>query len=102
VGVYSNTQIKKAITDGHIVFHPYVEEHVAGSSVDVTLGKWFYRTERPSQGGFYNPFDESAVGLYFDGPYKAEIHEEWGKQLLHSQSQIEKSTMNLTLPGCII
>lgn len=80
MGVYSNTEILKAIDEGHIIFLPLVPEHIAGSSVDVTLGEWFYRTERPSQGGFYNPFDEKAVAQYFDGPYKAEIHAEWAEK----------------------
>lgn len=77
MGVYSNIQIKQAIKEGHIVFHPYIEEHIAGSSVDVTLGNWYYRTERPSEGGFYNPFDEDAVKQYFSKPLKAQIHKEW-------------------------
>lgn len=80
VGVYSNIQIKEAIKEGHIVFHPYIEDHIAGSSVDVTLGNWFYRTERPSQGAFYNPFDEKAVQAYFGEPQQAEIHEKWAKK----------------------
>lgn len=77
MGVYSNTQIKQAVKDGHIVFHPYNEKHIAGSSVDVTLGNWYYRTERPSEGGFYNPFDEEAVSRYFGEALKAEIHQDW-------------------------
>lgn len=80
MGVYSNTQIKQAIKEGHIVFHPYIEEHIAGSSVDVTLGDWYYRTERPSQGGFYNPFDPEAVDLYFGQPQQAETHADWAKK----------------------
>lgn len=76
-GVYSNTEIIEAVREGHIVFHPYIPEHIAGSSVDVTLGHWYYRTERKSTGGFYNPFDETEVQRYFDGPYAAEIHEQW-------------------------
>lgn len=80
MGVYSNKQIKQAIKEGHIVFHPYIEDHIAGSSVDVTLGNWFYRTERPSEGGFYNPFQKSAVDQYFSGAMKAEIHEKWAKK----------------------
>jgi dCTP deaminase len=77
VGVYSNTQIRKSLKTGHIVIHPYIASHIAGSSVDVTLGNWFYRTERPSEGGFYNPFDEEAVNQYFSGAMQAEVHEEW-------------------------
>ncbi|HSX23684.1 MAG TPA: deoxycytidine triphosphate deaminase [Candidatus Saccharimonadales bacterium] len=80
MGVYSNIQIKAAIKQGHIVFHPYREENIAGSSIDVTLGEWFYRTERPSEGGFYNPFDEKAVRQYFSSPLKAEIHKDWAKK----------------------
>lgn len=78
-GVYSNIQIKEAIRTGHIVFHPYIEEHIAGSSVDVTLGHWFYRTERGPSGGFYNPFDEADVYRYFDGPHHAESHDMWAQ-----------------------
>jgi deoxycytidine triphosphate deaminase len=78
-GVFSNRQIKEAIVDGHIVFHPYVEQHIAGSSVDVTLGHWFYRTERNSNGGFYNPFDEGDVAKYFDGPFCADVHQMWAE-----------------------
>lgn len=77
MGVYSNLQIKVAVEAGHIVYHPYNEKNIAGSSVDVTLGHYFYRTERPSEGGFYNPFDQKAVDGYFSGPFKAEKHSEW-------------------------
>ncbi|MCB0591931.1 MAG: hypothetical protein KDC31_11605 [Saprospiraceae bacterium] len=85
MGVYSNKQINDAIKSNHIVYHPYNAKHIAGSSVDVTLGNWYYRTEKPSQGGFYNPFDKKSVDSYFSGPFKAEIHQEWadkhGKKL---------------------
>jgi deoxycytidine triphosphate deaminase len=79
-GVYSNIQIIQAIADGHIVFHPYTPEHIAGSSVDVTLGHWFYRTERAANSGIYNPFDEGEVNRYFDGPYSAEVHSIWAEK----------------------
>jgi deoxycytidine triphosphate deaminase len=78
-GVYSNTQIKEAIKDGHIVFHPYIEEHIAGSSIDVTLGHWYYRTERKNTNGVYNPFDQNDVARYFDGPFHAESHDLWAQ-----------------------
>ncbi len=76
-GVYSNIQIKEAISKGHIVFHPYVEENINGSSIDVTLGNWFYRTERASENGIYNPLNESDVHRYFDGPYHGMTHKMW-------------------------
>lgn len=80
MGVYSNRQIRQAVVDGHIVFYPYNDKHIAGSSVDVTLGHWYYRTERPSEGGFYNPFDKQSVDNYFSGPFKAETHKSWAKK----------------------
>ena len=80
MGVYSNTEIKQAITDGHIVFHPYQPKHINGSSVDVTLGEWFYRTDRQSVNLIYNPFDESNVERYFGEPKKAIPHSQWCKE----------------------
>lgn len=79
MSVYSNIQIRQAVKDGHIICHPFVDKNVAGSSVDVTLGDWFYRTERTSASGFYNPFNAPDVDRYFDGPYQAEIHKKWAK-----------------------
>lgn len=79
MSVYSNVQIRQAIKEGHIVCHPLVKQNIAGSSIDVTLGEWFYRTERTGVSGFYNPFDPKDVDRYFDGPYRAEIHKNWAK-----------------------
>jgi deoxycytidine triphosphate deaminase len=78
-GVYSNIQIVQAIADDHIVLYPNIPENIAGSSVDVTLGYWYYRTEARSSGGFYNPFDEHDVARYFDGPHHAQTHELWAQ-----------------------
>lgn len=78
--VFSNTDIRSAIKTGQLVFHPYVEEYINGSSLDVTLGHWYYKTEKNNLGGIYNPFDPKAVSRYFDGPHKADIHEEWCKK----------------------
>ena len=77
MSVYSNTDIKKAIEEGHIVFHPYQPEHINGSSVDVTLGGWFYRTDRHALTGIYNPFDTTEVDKYFGEAQKAVTHKEW-------------------------
>lgn len=77
MSVYSNKQIKQAINYGHIVFHPYNEKHIAGSSVDVTLGHYFYRTERTKGRPIYNPFDEADVKRYFEGALKAVPHKIW-------------------------
>lgn len=79
-GVYSNLEIEQAIKDGHIIFHPYQPEHINGSSVDVTLGEWFYRTDRNGDHKVYNPFDKSAVDHYFGQPQQAIKHSDWCQQ----------------------
>lgn len=77
MGVYSNTQIRDAIKKGHIVCTPFDPKHVAHASLDVTLGYYYYRTERISGKLIYNPFDKSDVTRYFDGACKAIPHKEW-------------------------
>lgn len=77
MSVYSNTEIKQAVAEGHIVIHPFVTKNVAGSSYDVTLGEWFFATERIENRAVYNPFDEDDVARYFGKPLKAMTHIEW-------------------------
>jgi len=76
-GVYSNIEIEQAIKDGHIVFHPFQPQHINGSSVDVTLGEYFYRTDSKGPAKLYNPFDKIEVDAYFGEPQKAILHSEW-------------------------
>lgn len=80
MGVYSNKQIRAAVKKGHIICFPLRPANIAGSSIDVTLGDWYYRTERTGHSGFYNPFDKADVARYFDGPYQAETHKNWAKK----------------------
>lgn len=79
MGVYSNTQIRAAISDDHIVCVPFDDKHVAHASLDVTLGYYYYRIERMNERTIYNPFDKEDVERYFEGPYKAMPHGEWCK-----------------------
>jgi dCTP deaminase len=80
MSVYSNIEIEEAIKDGHIIFHPYRPEHINGSSVDVTLGEYFYRTDSKSEKKVYNPFDKIEVDAYFGEPQKAIKHKDWCKE----------------------
>jgi deoxycytidine triphosphate deaminase len=77
VSVFSNLQIKNAIKEGHIVCTPYNSKHVAHASLDVTLGNYYYRTERSNDHPVYNPFDENDVNRYFEGAIKAVPHYKW-------------------------
>lgn len=79
MGVYSNTQIRQAIDDGHILCTPFSPKNVAHASLDVTLGYYYYRVESANDRIIYNPFDREDVERYFDGPYKALPHKQWCK-----------------------
>lgn len=79
LGVLSNTQIRKALEEGHILCTPFNPKHVSHASLDVTLGYYFYRVERTNERTIYNPFEREDVERYFDGPYKAMPHKEWCK-----------------------
>jgi deoxycytidine triphosphate deaminase len=77
MGVYSNTQIRQAIADDHIVCYPFNDKHISHASLDVTLGYYYYRIEPSNERTIYNPFDREDVERYFDGAFKAQPHREW-------------------------
>jgi deoxycytidine triphosphate deaminase len=77
MSVYSNVQIRKAIDNGHIVCVPHNPKHIAHASLDVTLGYYYYRTERSGFQTLYNPFDEADVRRYFGEHRQAIPHGEW-------------------------
>lgn len=77
MGVFSNKQIVSAIKDGHIICTPFNPRHVSHASLDVTLGYYYYRTERSADHPVYNPFDAEDVGRYFEGAIEASPHKQW-------------------------
>jgi len=77
MGVFSNLQIEAAIKDGHIVCTPFNARNVSHASLDVTLGHYYYRTERAKGHPVYNPFDEGDVKRYFKGALQAVPHKAW-------------------------
>lgn len=77
MGVFSNKQIREAVKSGHIVCVPYDSKHVSHASLDVTLGHYFYRTERAEDHPVYNPFDQTDVKRYFEGALQATPHKQW-------------------------
>jgi dCTP deaminase len=76
-GVFSDLEIKAAIKTGQIIIDPFASSRVQSSSVDLTLGKWYYSTERDPHQGVLNPFDPDSIKRYFKGPLEASTHEEW-------------------------
>jgi deoxycytidine triphosphate deaminase len=77
MGVYSNLQISDAIKRGHIICTPFDPRHVSHASLDVTLGHYYYRTERAKDHPVYNPFDKEDVERYFEGALAAVPHKQW-------------------------
>ncbi|NLA42539.1 deoxycytidine triphosphate deaminase [Candidatus Saccharibacteria bacterium] len=63
-GVYSDTEITAALESGHIVCDPPPAK-INGSSIDVTLGHYFYHAGNGRESGIFNPFDKDDVDRYF-------------------------------------
>lgn len=80
MSVFSNQQIRQALTNGHIVCQPLNPKHIAHASLDVTLGHYYYRTEQTGDHPIYNPFDKADVGRYFGEARVAVAHGEWAAQ----------------------
>jgi deoxycytidine triphosphate deaminase len=77
MSVYSNTQILTAMDKGHIICVPFNPKQVSQASLDVTLGHYYYRTERSSHHTLYNPFAKEDVDRYFGEPKQAIPHGQW-------------------------
>ncbi len=80
MGVYSNLELIDALKSGHIVCEPFQKKHVSHASLDVTLGQYYYRTERSDEHPVYNPFSENDVRRYFEGALQAVPHKKWCEQ----------------------
>lgn len=77
--VFSDLQITEGLLSGHIVCYPLIPEYIRGSSIDVTLGEWYYELDTDTKNG-YNPFDEEDVKRYFGEPKSAISNAEWSAQ----------------------
>lgn len=77
MAVFSNQQIRAAISEGHILCVPFNDKHISHASIDVTLGHYYYRTGQSNGHPIYNPFDEGDVKRYFEGPHRAVPHDQW-------------------------
>lgn len=82
MGVYSNTQILHDIESGNITIDPFTPSHVNGSSYDVLLGEYFYKSGNEEPNKLYNPYSEHDVLAHFGEVMRA--------QPLREHSQIIK------------
>ncbi len=80
--VLSDKRILEEHGSGNIVIDPFQRENVKTSSVDVTLGEWFYRPN-PNHGlTVFNPWSEDHVKRVFGEPQRAKTaREEYGNNL---------------------
>lgn len=76
-GIFSDLEILMAIQSGRIVCFPFNQKHIKGSSIDVTLGKFFYLTDRSGNNPYYNPYSEKDVKRYFGECQEAAVHWRW-------------------------
>ena len=72
MGVYSNTEIKAAVASGNIVIDPYNPSHVNGSSYDVLLGEYFYKSGDEHSNKLYNPYNADDVEIHFGEVMRAQ------------------------------
>lgn len=77
MSVYSDIDITTALAARSIVIYPFVQDNLNGASIDVTLGEWFYATDRLGNGQFYNPYDPDDVARYFGEPLRAISNADW-------------------------
>jgi deoxycytidine triphosphate deaminase len=77
MGVFSDLEILRAIKDGWIICYPLNPKHIKGASLDVTLGEWFYLTDRSGTDPYYNFYSEAEVKRYFGEAQRAISHQEW-------------------------
>lgn len=83
MSVFSNVEIRHAIMRGHLICHPFTDENVRGSSIDVTLGEFYYECNDKAgiTPGLYNPFDQEDVERYFGAVQQATPARELGFDL---------------------
>ena len=68
----SDKKILQYLKSGRIIISPFVKENLNTSSMDVTLGNFYYREQRPEPGrSIYSPWSESDVRSIWGGPQKA-------------------------------
>lgn len=92
LGSYSQSMVMtkptllRAIEEGRIFVSPFDESCVNSASIDVRLGRWFYRLDhdRPpfDSNQVLNPWNKSSVLSTWKGPFKAFTLEEWIKSTL--------------------
>ncbi|MBL7045654.1 MAG: dCTP deaminase [Parcubacteria group bacterium] len=72
--VLSDKKILEHMKAGTVVIEPFIKENLSTSSVDLTLGEWYFKEQPPkNHRTIFNPYDKKSVDLVWDTkPNKAE------------------------------
>ncbi|HBO64711.1 TPA: hypothetical protein DD425_01995 [Candidatus Saccharibacteria bacterium] len=69
-GIYSDRELKVGLETGHIICDPAptpeAGARINGSSIDVTLGKYFYTAGEEGDMGLFNPYTQEDTYQYFN------------------------------------
>lgn len=69
-GTFSDKELRVALELGHIVCDPAPSPNggarINGSSIDVTIGHYFYTAGKHNGSGIFNPFSQTDTFRYFD------------------------------------
>lgn len=85
----SDTRILEEMEKGNVVIEPFERENLATSSVDVTLGEWYYR-EQPPQG------HKKVFNLYS----KSDNQKVWGTEPIRAKTAKESlANFNFSYDG---
>lgn len=74
--MHTNTQIRTAVQDGHIVCVPFHDSRLTAQGLQLGLGSYYYRTEQSGPALAHNPYDTEDIERYFEGPFRALPHAE--------------------------
>lgn len=75
-GIFNKLEIQAARERGQITIEPFRPELLQTSSVDVTVGEWYWVFQEPPE-GFINPYDPDMIKRCFKGPYQGMRASEW-------------------------
>jgi dCTP deaminase len=82
-GVMSDKEIAALYNSGDIIIHPLATgdiSRIKGSSIDLRLGKFYFRVGQNYHEKYLNAFDKKSINDYF-GPYQSAIpHDLWCQQ----------------------
>lgn len=79
-GVLSNTDILNGLETGDVVMSDFKPENLNGSSYDVTLGEYFYTTDKVQRLRTLNTRSESSISQHFEGPHQAITNAAWAEK----------------------